>query len=111
MVNSRVLGTNFVATLHGRCHFSRIGVAMLTPVRKMGNSSGIIIPKLIMTQIGIETGDDLDLSLDEGRIVLSPVKRHPRSGWAEASKRIAKADDDGLVWPEFGNADDAHLKW
>ena len=38
---------------------------MRAPVRKMGNSSGIIIPKLILTQIGIETGDDLDLTLDE----------------------------------------------
>jgi antitoxin MazE len=77
----------------------------------MGNSSGIIIPKLILTQIGIETGDDLDLSLDENRIVLSPVKRHPRSGWADASKRIAEAGDDVLVWSEFGNADDVDLKW
>jgi antitoxin MazE len=84
---------------------------MRAPVRKMGNSSGIIIPKLILTQIGIETGDDLDLSLDEDRIVLSPVKRHPRAGWAEASKRIAETGDDVLVWPEFGNAGDADLKW
>ena len=84
---------------------------MRAPVRKMGNSSGIIIPKLILRQIGIETGDDLDLSLDEDRIVLSPVKRHPRSGWADASKRVAAAGDDVLVWPEFGNADDVDLKW
>ena len=84
---------------------------MRAPVRKMGNSSGIIIPKLILTQIGIETGDDLDLSLDEDRIVLSPVKRHPRSGWADASKRVAEAGDDVLVWPEFGNAGDADLEW
>jgi antitoxin MazE len=84
---------------------------MRAPVRKMGNSSGIIIPKLILTQIGIETGDDLDLSLDEDRIVLSPVKQHPRSGWADASKRIAEAGDEVLVWPEFGNAGDTDLKW
>jgi antitoxin MazE len=84
---------------------------MRAPVRKMGNSSGVIIPKLILTQIGIETGDDLDLSLDEDRIVLSPVKRHPRAGWADASKRIAEAGDDGIVWPEFGNAGDVDLKW
>jgi antitoxin component of MazEF toxin-antitoxin module len=56
----------------------------------MGNSSAIIIPKLIMTQIGIETGDDRDLPLDGDRIVLSRAKRHPRSGRADASKRIAR---------------------
>ncbi len=80
-------------------------------VRKLGNSSGIIIPKPILSQIGVETGDDLDLSLEDDRIVLAPAKRHPRAGWGEAAKRIAEAADDSLVWPEFGNADDIALKW
>ncbi len=84
---------------------------MRAPVRKMGNSSGVIIPKPVLMQIGVEAGDDLDLSVDEGRILLAPVKRHPRAGWADASKRIARANDDALVWPEFGNDDDADLKW
>ena len=70
---------------------------MRAPVRKMGNSSGVILPKPILTQLGVEAGDDLDLSLDEGRIVLAPTKRHPRAGWADASKRIAEAGDDALV--------------
>ncbi len=84
---------------------------MRAPVRKMGNSSGVILPKPILTQLGVEAGDDLDLSLDEGRIVLVPAKRHPRAGWADAAKRIAEARDDALVWPEFGNTGDANLKW
>lgn len=84
---------------------------MRTAIRRMGNSSGVIIPKPILAQIGVETGDDLDLSLDGGRIVLAPARRHPRSGWAEAAKKIADAGDDALVWPEFGNAGDADLEW
>jgi antitoxin MazE len=84
---------------------------MRAPVRKLGNSSGVIIPKPILAQIGIEVGDDLDLSLDDGRIVLAPMKQHPRAGWAEAAKRIADAGDDSLVWPEFGNSGDDELKW
>jgi antitoxin MazE len=59
----------------------------------MGNSSGVILPKPILAQLGVEAGDDLDLSLDEGRIVLVPAKRHPRAGWADAAKRIADAED------------------
>jgi antitoxin MazE len=43
--------------------------------------------------------------------VLAPLKRHPRAGWAKAAKCIAEAGDDALVWPEFGNAGDAELKW
>jgi antitoxin MazE len=80
-------------------------------VRKLGNSSGVIIPKPILVQIGVEVGDDLDLLLDDNRIVLAPVKRHPRAGWAKAAKCIAAAGDDAPVWPEFGNAGDAELKW
>ena len=59
----------------------------------------------------LETGDDLDLSLDDNRIVLAPARRHPRTGWGDAAKRIADAADDALVWPEFGNTDDADLEW
>jgi antitoxin MazE len=77
----------------------------------MGNSSGVIIPKPILVQIGVEAGDDLDLSLDDGRLVLTPSRRHPRAGWAEAAKDIAARGDDALVWPEFGNADDTDLEW
>ena len=84
---------------------------MRAALRKLGNSSGIIIPKPILAQIGVQAGDDLDLSLDDGRIVLVPARRHPRAGWAEAARRIAQAGDDALVWPEFSNADDADLKW
>jgi antitoxin MazE len=84
---------------------------MKAVVRKMGNSSGVIIPKPILAQIGVERGDDLDLSLDHDRIVLAPARRHPRTGWADAAKRIANAADDALVWPEFANSDDADLEW
>jgi antitoxin MazE len=84
---------------------------MRAPIRKLGNSSGVIIPKPILSQIGVEAGDDLDLSLDEDRIVLAPVKRNPRAGWADAAKRLAEAGDDAPVWPEFGNAGDTELKW
>jgi antitoxin MazE len=84
---------------------------MRAPLRKMGNSSGVIIPKPILNQIGMEVGEDFDMSLEDGRILLVPAKRHPRAGWAEAAKRIANAGDDALVWPELGNANDAHLKW
>lgn len=84
---------------------------MRASLRKMGNSSGVIIPKPILAQIGVEAGADLDLSVDDGRIVLACAKRHPRTGWADAARRIAETGDDALVWPDFGNAGDADLKW
>ena len=84
---------------------------MRTALRKLGNSSGVIIPKSMLTEVGIGVGDTVDISLEEGRIVMAPVKRRPREGWAEASRAIAEAGDDALVWPEFGNAEDEDLVW
>ena len=84
---------------------------MRAAVRKLGNSSGIIIPKSLLAEAGVALGDAVDMKLEEGRIVLSPVQRRARAGWAEASIRVAEAGDDALVWPEFGNIDDKTLDW
>ena len=80
-------------------------------VRKMGNSSGIIIPKLMLAEIGMKAGDDVEMVIQDGRIVIAPIKTHPRVGWAEDAKRIAAAGDDGLVLGEFGNDGDDELTW
>jgi antitoxin MazE len=84
---------------------------MRAAIRKLGNSSGIIIPKSMLTEIGVAAGDTVELSLEEGRIAITPVKKRPREGWAEASRVIAEAGDDALVWPEFGNIGDDELTW
>lgn len=84
---------------------------MRVQLRRMGNSSGVIIPKAVLAQLGVEAGDSLDLALRDDRIVLVPVKEHPRAGWAEAARDIAEAGDDALVWPEFGNAGDEDVRW
>ena len=82
---------------------------MKTTLRKMGNSQGVIIPKGVITQLGID--GDLDISVENNAIVLRKPLNQVRTGWAEASKKVAAADDDKLVWPEFGNRGDAVLTW
>ncbi len=84
---------------------------MRAAIRKLGNSSGVIIPKSMLAEIGIVAGDPVDLSLEDGRIAIAPVRRGPREGWAEAFRVIAEAGDDALVWPEFGNEEDDDLTW
>lgn len=71
---------------------------MRVQLRRMGNASGVISPRPVLAQLGIEAGDTLDLALEEGRIVLVPVKEHPRAGWAEAAREIAADGDDALRW-------------
>ena len=82
---------------------------MRAAVRKLGNSSGVIIPKPLLDDLGIAEGDLVEMTLEAGRIVLVPKKRRARAGWAEAEQSIAAARDDALVWPEFGNAEDQTL--
>jgi len=84
---------------------------MRAAIRKLGNSSGVIIPKSMLVEIGIAAGDAVDLALEDSRIIITPQKRRPREGWAEAFREIAEAGDDALVWPEFANDEDADLTW
>ncbi|HEX4197820.1 MAG TPA: AbrB/MazE/SpoVT family DNA-binding domain-containing protein [Caulobacteraceae bacterium] len=84
---------------------------MRIALRKMGNSSGVIIPKPLLTQIGAQAGGDVDMAVENDRIVIQAIKAGPREGWAEASRAIAEAGEDGLVWPEFANEDDQALSW
>ncbi len=82
---------------------------MKTAIRKLGNSQGIIIPKLLLAQVGLE--GEAELSVENDAIVLRKPATTARAGWAQASKRIADAGDDALAWPEFANAEDKDLKW
>jgi antitoxin MazE len=84
---------------------------MKTAIRKMGNSQGVIIPKPLLAEIGAAANDQVDIKVEEGRIVIAPLKSNPRAGWAEDSKRLAEAGEGGLVWPEFSNKGDENLEW
>jgi len=80
-------------------------------VRKMGNSSGVIIPRPLLIEVGAKAGDDVELRVESGRIVITPLRGGVRAGWAEDARRLAETGNDALVWPEFGNADDGDLTW
>ncbi len=82
---------------------------MLTTIRKMGNSQGVLIPKPLLQQIGLT--DQVELLIQGDTLVIQKPKKHPREGWAEESKMLAESGDDALVWPEFGNDGDADLEW
>ena len=86
---------------------------MHSALRKMGNSTGLIVPKTVLREAGVESGTTLDLIVEDGRIVATPVRDHPRAGWAEAAALIAADPEpaDEAAWRGFANADDADLKW
>lgn len=85
---------------------------MQTALRKMGNSTGLIVPKALLTEIGATAGTPMDVRVEEGRVIATPI-RHPREGWAEAAAAVAAAeeDPDEALWAGFGNEGDDELTW
>jgi len=82
---------------------------MEVAIRKMGNSQGVLIPKPILAQLGLE--GTVDLQVRDGVIEIRPLHRNPRDGWAADAQRVAEAGDDALQWPNVANADDETLAW
>ncbi len=78
-------------------------------IRKMGNSQGVIIPKPMLDQLGLE--GTAEMTVENDALVLRPPRRMVRAGWAEAADALAEEGDDTLLWPEFANQDDDTFRW
>ena len=50
---------------------------MQTKVQKWGNSLGLRIPKSFAVQAGIEAGSEVDLSVEDGELIVRP-RRQPK---------------------------------
>jgi antitoxin MazE len=94
---------------HPRKHCYYVEVIMLATIRRLGNSQGILIHKSLLQQIGLV--DEAEMRVEGDALVLRRPKAAPRTGWAEASRKLAAAGDDALVLPEFANEADAELTW
>ena len=82
---------------------------MEVTIRKMGNSQGVLIPKPILAQLGLE--GTADLQVRNGVIEIRALRRNPRAGWAEDAQRLAGQGGDALLWPEVANEGDDQLVW
>lgn len=86
---------------------------MRTALRRMGNSTGLIVPRGVLQEAGLSAGAKLDVQFEAGRIVASPVRQPPRAGWEEAARESGDAPltGDEEAWLAFGNAEDNELSW
>jgi antitoxin MazE len=80
-------------------------------IRRIGNSQGVVIPKPVLAQLGLDAEAGLEMTIEDGALVLRRPANPARMGWAEAARSIAEAGDDELVMGEFGNAEDSELVW
>jgi antitoxin MazE len=86
---------------------------MQTALRKMGNSTGLIVPRALLGELGLSSGAPVDVRVEDGKLVATPLPRSPREGWAEAAAAVAAAeeDPDEAAWAAFGNDGDDDLTW
>lgn len=82
---------------------------MLTTIRRLGNSRGILIPKPLLAQAGLV--DQAEILVEGNTLILRQPKKAPRQGWAEASKGIAARGEDRLALPDFANDADEDWTW
>ena len=85
--------------------------AVHVSIRRIGNSRGVVIPKPVLAQLGLDGKAGAEMTIEDGALVLRRPATPARAGWAEAARRIAEAGDDELVMGEFGNAGDSELAW
>lgn len=82
---------------------------MLVPIVPIGNSKGIRIPKAILEQCNI--GDRIELDVNDGRIILEPVRENPRRGWDDAFRQMASDGEDTLLIPDGVDIEMDNWEW
>jgi antitoxin MazE len=78
-------------------------------IRRMGNSQGVLIPKPLLQQLGLE--DRAEMRIEGDALVLRKPRPALRAGWAEASQQIVASGEDALLMPEFPNEADEDWTW
>lgn len=82
---------------------------MLVSVIPIGNSKGIRIPKNILQELNIENSVELEIHKEE--IVIKPVHKKIREGWAQAFSEMNTNNDDELLIPDNLDIENADWEW
>jgi antitoxin MazE len=87
---------------------------MLTSMRQIGNSRGVLIPSAFLVSCQIE--DQVDMQLQDGQIVIKPVRRKLRDGWfvhvgAPSKAVLAQEKVEAQDWADAPVVDDSEWVW
>lgn len=85
---------------------------MLTVMRQIGNSKGVLIPAAFLASCQIK--DQVDMQLQDGQIVIKPVHRALREGWfnpAASVQATAQEHAENQAWADAPLADDSEWVW
>ena len=75
----------------------------------IGNSRGIRLPRTVIEEA--QLGDEVELKAEPGCIIIRSAKP-PRTGWAEAAKRMHEVGDDQPAMSDDANHfDEQEWQW
>ncbi|WP_374164488.1 hypothetical protein [Arcticibacter sp. MXS-1] len=74
---------------------------MVVRVRKIGNSTGILLSKSMIEQCQIK--DEVDIEVKNDSIVIKAVKKKPRHDWEEQFQAAHSAADKESLMGDFNN--------
>jgi antitoxin MazE len=76
---------------------------------RMGNSRGVRLPKPLIAQAGLTEEVELEV---RGNTIVIVAQNPPRSGWAEAARRLHAAGGDALLdAPSPTRFDETEWRW
>lgn len=78
---------------------------MKTSLRAIGNSRGVLLPAAILAATDIH--DEVELTVESGRIILSPPVTVPRQHWFDGYN----AEQDAAAWVDLPVEPEADWVW
>lgn len=84
---------------------------MEVTIRTIGNSKGVVLPKPLLIQAGLDDQATANIEVENGAIILRRPAKATRAGWSQAAAAVASQGEEPLLMGEFGNAQDMELGW
>ena len=67
-------------------------MAVQAKIEQIGDGFGLILPKELLEACGF--GSEATVSVENRTLVVAPVQRRVREGWAEAARQMRERGDD-----------------
>lgn len=77
---------------------------MRTTIRKIGNSSGTILPAHLLKKLHLTEGDSINIEDDGNNIVISPIVKRPKY---KLDELLAQCDPNAPISDELNDWDNS----
>lgn len=82
---------------------------MVTKIRKVGNSKGLIIPDALLRQCQIS--ENVSLEIKDDSIVIKPIASNPRENWENVFDQLFSEEDLGQLRNISNKFDEEEWTW